>query len=225
MGFPRFRLQPLLRQILEREGWELATRFSGKSLLSETHPQVLGIYKGAMGQPRLRHRVENSDGLLLLGQPLNARDTGVFTTAVDPAHVLQVDLEGGLRTAGQRNKNLDPLTLLRIWAQAPAPEPAPLPIAALVPAPAAAFEPKPDQPVGVERLMAAMEAVLPAAATVLVDPGDALFGAADLRLGKTAISPPAASGPPSASPCPPPWGPGAPARSTRPWCSSATARS
>jgi len=135
-----------------------------------------------MGPPQLRQRVESSDGLLVLGQPLNDLDTGVFTMALDPAHVLQVDVEGGLRTAEARNENLDPLTLLRIWAEAPAPEHAPSPLAARGPAPAAAFEPVPDQPVGVERLMAAIEAVLPAEATVLADPGDALFGAADLRL-------------------------------------------
>jgi indolepyruvate decarboxylase len=147
----------------------------------------LGIYEGAMGEPAVRDRVESIDGLLVLGQPLNDFDTGVFTMAVDPAHVLQVDLEGRLRTAGARNENLDPLTLLRIWAEAPAPEsapaaPAPLPVEAPGPTPAAAFEPKPNQPVGVERLMAAIEAALPAEATVLVDPGDALFAAADLRL-------------------------------------------
>jgi indolepyruvate decarboxylase len=179
----RFRLQPLLRQILEREGWELATSLSGKTLLPESHPRVLGIYEGAMGQPAVRERVESSDGLLVLGQPLNDLDTGVFTMAVDPAHVLQVDLEGGLRTAEARNENLDPLTLLRIWAEASAPEPAPPPLAASGPAPAAAFEPAPGQPGGVERLMAAVEAILPADATVLADPGDALFAAADLRLG------------------------------------------
>jgi len=182
----RFRLQPLLRQILEREGWDLATSLSGKTLLPESHPQVLGIYEGAMGLPQLRQRVENSDGLLVLGQPLNDLDTGVFTMAVDPAHVLQVDLEAGLRTAGERNENLDPLTLLRIWAEAQAP--AALPPAAPDPHPAPdpdlapVFEPAPDQPLGVERLMAAIEAVLPAAAIVLADPGDALFAAADLQL-------------------------------------------
>jgi TPP-dependent 2-oxoacid decarboxylase len=178
----RFRLQPLLQQILEREGWPLATSLSGKTLLSESHPQVLGIYEGAMGQPSVRQRVESSDGLLVLGQPLNDLDTGVFTMAVDPAHVLQVDLEGGLRTAAERNENLDPLTLLRIWAEAPPPASAPPLLAAPGPSPAPAFETLPEAPVGVERLMAAIEAVLPAAATVLADPGDALFAAADLRL-------------------------------------------
>jgi TPP-dependent 2-oxoacid decarboxylase len=176
----RFRLQPVLRQILEREGWPLATSLSGKTLLPESHPQVLGIYEGAMGQPAVRERVESSDGLLVLGQPLNDLDTGVFTMAVDPAHVLQVDLEAGLRTAGERNENLDPLTLLRIWAEAPAPDA--LPPAVPDPHPAPAFEPAPSKPVGVERLMAAIEAALPAEATVLADPGDALFAAADLRL-------------------------------------------
>jgi indolepyruvate decarboxylase len=180
----RFRLEPLLRQILEREGWPLATSLSGKSLLPESHPRVLGIYEGAMGQPGVRERVESSDGLLVLGQPLNDLDTGVFTMVLDPSHVLQVDLEGGLRTAEERNENLDPLTLLRIWAEASGPEPAPLPLAVSDPDPGPAFEPAADQPVGVERLMAAIEAVLPAEATVLADPGDALFAAADLRLGE-----------------------------------------
>jgi TPP-dependent 2-oxoacid decarboxylase len=179
----RFRLEPLLRQILEREGWPLATSLSGKTLLPESLPQVLGIYEGAMGQPELRQRVESSDGLLVLGQPLNDLDTGVFTMALDPAHVLQVDLEGGLRTAEERNENLDPLTLLRLWAEAPGPDPAPPP----PPPPAAEamrppFAPDSRQPVGVERLMAAIEAALPGEVTVLADPGDALFAAADLRL-------------------------------------------
>jgi TPP-dependent 2-oxoacid decarboxylase len=159
----RFRLQPLRLLILEREGWPLATSLSGKSLQSESHPQVLGIYEGSMGQPALRQRVESSDGLLVIGQPLNDLDIGVVTMAVDSTHVLQVDLEGGLRTAAERNENLDPLILLRIWVAVSRPESAPTPLVPPGPTPAPTFEPVPEAPVGVERLMAAVEAILPAA--------------------------------------------------------------
>lgn len=71
--------------------------------------------------------------------------------------------------------------------------------------------------------MAAIEAVLPADATVLADPGDALFAAADLHLREDSHFLASSFWASSASPCPPPWGPGEPARSTHPWCSSATA--
>jgi indolepyruvate decarboxylase len=188
----RFGLQELLRQVLEREGWPLATSLSGKTLLSERHPQMLGVYEGAMGQPDVRRQVEGSDGLLVLGMPLNDLDTGLFTMEIPPGSALVVDVEEGLRCGDGRDENLDPLTLLRIWADAGAPgvghergvgrergvghergpgEPAP-----------PQFEPLPDQAIRVTRLMEAIDASLPPDAVVLADPGDALFAAADLHL-------------------------------------------
>lgn len=93
----RFGLQEPLRQVLEREGWPLATSLSGKTLLSERHPRMLGVYEGAMGKPEVRRQVEGSDGLLVLGMPLNDLDTGLFTMEVATASTLVVAMEEGLR--------------------------------------------------------------------------------------------------------------------------------
>lgn len=192
----RFGLQEPLRQVLEREGWPLATSLSGKTLLSERHPLMLGVYEGAMGQPEVRRQVEGSDGLLVLGMPLNDLDTGLFTMEVAPSSSLVVDVEQGLRCGPERDENLDPLTLLRLWVGADGPEQpkdpsiSEAPASSVPPGDAAPppgdcpvpYVPEPDQPIRVTRLMEAIDASLPPEAVVLADPGDALFAAADLRL-------------------------------------------
>jgi TPP-dependent 2-oxoacid decarboxylase len=181
----RFGLQPLLRELLEREGWPMATSLSGKTLLSERHPCRLGVYEGAMARPEVRQQVETSDGVLVLGMPFNDLDTGLFTMQLPQAQMLVVDVEHGLRCGGEHDENLDPHTLLRIWAEAGGPQ-ADQRMAAVRGAAAetasATFSPQAGQPIRVTRLMEAIDASLPAQAVVLADPGDALFAAADLRL-------------------------------------------
>jgi indolepyruvate decarboxylase len=153
-----------------------------------------------MGRPDVRAQVEASDGLLVLGMPLNDLDTGLFTMQVAPEAALVVDMEQGLRWGDERDENLDPLTLLRLWAGAGNDAMAASPSLALrhgqpqeqpqgFDAPAGGdgvlappFQPEPGRSIRVTRLMEAIDASLPPEATVLADPGDALFAAADLRL-------------------------------------------
>lgn len=186
----RFGLQALLRELLEREGWPLATSLSGKTLLAERHPCRLGVYEGAMARPEVRQQVEASDGVLVLGMPFNDLDTGLFTMQLPEDQMLVVDVEHGLRCGEERNENLDPHTLLRIWAEATGPETAVIPAPMAAPIEAAPFIPQSGQPIRVTRLMEAIDASLPAQTVVLADPGDALFAAADLRLqeGSTFLS-------------------------------------
>jgi indolepyruvate decarboxylase len=129
--------------------------------------------------------VETSDGVLVLGMPFNDLDTGLFTMQLPQAQMLVVDVEHGLRCGGEHDENLDPHTLLRIWAEAGGPQ-ADQRMAAVRGAAAetasATFSPQAGQPIRVTRLMEAIDASLPAQAVVLADPGDALFAAADLRL-------------------------------------------
>jgi TPP-dependent 2-oxoacid decarboxylase len=182
----RFGLQPLLRELLEREGWPLSTSLSAKTLLSERHPCRLGVYEGSMTAPQVRRQVEDSDGVLVLGMPFNDLDTGLFTMQLPEAQMLVVDVQHGLRCGGEHDENLDPHTLLRIWAEAPGPKDdqrrRTAAVAAVAATDPATFCPQPGQPIRVTRLMEAIDASLPAQAVVLADPGDALFAAADLRL-------------------------------------------
>jgi indolepyruvate decarboxylase len=180
----RFGLQQTLLQLCEREGWPVATSLSGKGVVPERHPLCLGIYEGAMSPARVRERVEGSDGLVVLGMPFTDVDTGIFTMALEAEHCLQVDVDRGLRLGRLQNENLDPLTLLRIWTEAPGPPepravPAPVPPAVAGPP---SFTPEPGRAVTVTRLIEAIDASLPADGIVLADPGDALFGSAELHL-------------------------------------------
>ncbi|MEB3322287.1 MAG: thiamine pyrophosphate-binding protein [Synechococcaceae cyanobacterium] len=179
----RFGLQQALLQLLEREGWPVATSLSGKGVVPERHPLCLGIYEGAMSPAGVRARVEGSDGLVVLGMPLNDLDTGIFTMDLEDEHCLQVEVGRGLRRGRLQNENLDPLTLLRIWTEAPGPAQRGAPAAA---APSLSgppsFAPEAGRAITVTRLMEAIDASLPADGIVLADPGDALFGSAELHL-------------------------------------------
>lgn len=178
----RFGLQQALREVLEREGWPFATSLSGKSLLSERHPQYLGVYEGAMGEAAVREVVEGSDGLLILGMPLSDLDTGVFTMRVNADTCLRVEMERGLRWQRGDQDTLDPVTLLQVWQEAEAPAAPTTHRPPVRPLPAAPFVPEAERPLTVRRLLLAVDAVLTDASVVLADTGDATFASIALHL-------------------------------------------
>ncbi|QEY32718.1 alpha-keto acid decarboxylase family protein [Synechococcus sp. RSCCF101] len=186
----RLGLEQRLLELIEREGWLVATSLSGKSLLPEGHPLHLGVYEGAMSARATREVVEGSDAVLLLGLPLSDLDTGIFTMDLSGPDRVQVDLARGLIWPGGQEDGLDPAMALRIWLQAAgdAPSDAEAPArkdpdttsgrAAAAPP----FQPDADAPIRVRRLMAALDATLSPRDIVLADPGDALFASAELHL-------------------------------------------
>ncbi|MFN9629685.1 MAG: alpha-keto acid decarboxylase family protein [Cyanobacteriota bacterium] len=178
----RFGLQQALQELLEREGWPFATSLSGKSLLSEQHPQYLGVYEGAMGEAAVREVVEGSDGLLILGMPLSDLDTGVFTMELNAETCLRVEMERGLRWVRGDQDTLDPVTLLQVWREASAPARPSDHRPRVGPRPAEPFLPVADQAVTVRRLLLAVDAVLAESTVVLADTGDATFASLALHL-------------------------------------------
>ncbi|MEB3334778.1 MAG: thiamine pyrophosphate-binding protein [Cyanobacteriota bacterium] len=178
----RFGLQQQLQGVLEREGWPFATSLSGKSLLSEQHPQYLGVYEGAMGEAAVREVVEGSDGLLILGMPLSDLDTGVFTMELNAETCLRVEMERGLRWVRGDQDTLDPVTLLQVWREAEAPARPSDHRPRVAPRPAEPFVPVADQPVTVRRLLLAVDAMLAESTVVLADTGDATFASLALHL-------------------------------------------
>lgn len=66
----RFGMQRMLMQVLEKEGWMCATSLTGKTMIAESHPLSLGIYNGAMTSDAVREDIESSDGVLMIGFPL-----------------------------------------------------------------------------------------------------------------------------------------------------------
>jgi len=178
----RFGLQTAFQEVIEREGWPFATSLSGKSLLSERHPQYLGIYEGAMSRSEVREVVEGSDGLLILGMPLSDIDTGIFTMQLEAEHCLRVEMATGLRWAHGDQETLDPTVLLQTWREAAPPATGPRQGVVPHPPPPQPFQPRPATAVTVRRLINAIDAMLTADSVVLADVGDALFSATDLHL-------------------------------------------
>ncbi len=87
----RFRLQSEVVAIAEKLGIPVCSTMLGKSAFPEQHPQYIGIYNGAAGDPRVRDLVEQSDCLILLGAVLSDINLGMFTAKFNPDRTIYAD--------------------------------------------------------------------------------------------------------------------------------------
>lgn len=89
----RFGLAFELLTLAERTGIPIAVTILGKSVISERHPNYLGVYEGAMGRDDVAKAVEGSDCLLMLGTFLTDVNMGIFTAKLDPARTIEATSE------------------------------------------------------------------------------------------------------------------------------------
>ena len=175
----RYGLQSSLIRLVERTGYPVAATLLGKSVISERHPQYLGIYEGAMGRDEVRRAVESADCLLMLGEFMTDINLGIFTAHLEVSRTINANSERiaikhhqfegltlrdfihGLLTA--------PIGRRRKTRGAPRREQPP-------------FRPEPKRPVTVRRFFARMNDFLEDDFVVICDIGDSLFGAADLTI-------------------------------------------
>jgi len=175
----RFGLQAALVHLLNRTRYPFAATLLGKSVISEMHPQYLGIYEGAMGREDVRRAVESADCVLILGAPLTDIDMGIFTARLDESRAVNATAERiTIRhhhfqdvNLGDFIRGLSSARLPRRSKPTPAKKPA-----------LTAFRPRPQHPVTVRRFFERMNAFLTDDSVVIADIGDSLFGAADLTI-------------------------------------------
>lgn len=175
----RFGLQNALLRLLERSGYPVAATLLGKSVVSEIHPQYLGVYEGAMGREDVRRAVEGADALLILGAFMTDMNLGIFTAQLDEGRTINATSE----RIAIRHHHFEGVTLrdfLHGLLHAPigrrrkaAVRPRP---------PARPFRPQPRRPITVARFFARLNDFLEDDFAVVCDPGDSLFGAADLTI-------------------------------------------
>lgn len=79
----RHPMKPYLFKLLEQTGIPFATMNLGKGVISETHPNFLGLYVGDCSSPGVQARVEQSDCIVSFGLLLSDFNTGEFTTHID----------------------------------------------------------------------------------------------------------------------------------------------
>lgn len=75
----RYGLMHQFTRLVETSRLPVATTLLGKTVISELHPQAIGVYEGAMSRREIRDIVEKSDVLLCLGAWISDINFGVFT--------------------------------------------------------------------------------------------------------------------------------------------------
>ncbi|HEY3321849.1 MAG TPA: thiamine pyrophosphate-binding protein [Planctomycetota bacterium] len=84
----RFKLQEDFARFLKKTGFPYVTMMLGKTLLSEQHPQFIGLFAGDRSREYVRKRVESADCILQLGVLLTDFNTGGFTTNPDDSKTI-----------------------------------------------------------------------------------------------------------------------------------------
>jgi indolepyruvate decarboxylase len=178
----RFGLNQPLMALLESARLPFASTILGKSAVDESSPLYLGLYEGAAGPEDVWRYVESSDCLILLGTFMTDLNLGMYTARLEVDRTIyatserlsirrhyyeHVSLRGFIDGLMQADLKVAPARDL------PHPPPSPPFVAA------------PENRMTVKRLFEAVNAFLQEApAIVIADPGDALFGGADLLLGR-----------------------------------------
>jgi indolepyruvate decarboxylase len=88
----RFKLQQDFSGFLDKTGFPYVTMMLGKSVLSEQHPQFIGLFEGDRSREYVRNRVESADCILQLGAVLTDFNTGGFTSNLDDAKTISANI-------------------------------------------------------------------------------------------------------------------------------------
>jgi TPP-dependent 2-oxoacid decarboxylase len=84
----RFKMQQTFADLLAKTGFPYVTMMLGKTVLSEHHPQFIGLFEGDRSRQDVRDRVESADCILQLGDLMTDFNTGGFTTILDDSKTI-----------------------------------------------------------------------------------------------------------------------------------------
>jgi TPP-dependent 2-oxoacid decarboxylase len=88
----RFKLQKTFAGFLDKTGFPYVTMMLGKTVLSEHHPQFIGLFEGDRSRDCVRKRVESADCVLQLGALMTDLNTGGFTTHLDDSKTISANI-------------------------------------------------------------------------------------------------------------------------------------
>lgn len=86
----RFGVDEKVQTLIDKTGLPFATMFMDKSVLSESHPQYVGMYDGQLMTPQVRNFVENSEYIIGIGAILSDFNTGCFTAKINPEQFINI---------------------------------------------------------------------------------------------------------------------------------------
>ena len=88
----RFKLQKEFAGLIDKTGIPYVTMMLGKTVLSEHHPQFIGLFEGDRSRDYVRNRVESADCIIQLGALLTDFNSGGFTTNLDDSKTISANI-------------------------------------------------------------------------------------------------------------------------------------
>ena len=177
----RFGLQDDVLELVERTGYPIAATLLGKSVISERHPQYLGVYEGALGRDSVRRVVEQADALLILGAFMTDINLGIYTAQLEVARTINATSER-ISIRHHHFENVVLQDFIRGLTQAPLGPRRQTATAVSGTQSPKPFRAQPSRPVTVRRFFARINEFLDESSIVICDIGDSLFGASDLTI-------------------------------------------
>lgn len=86
----RFGVVEKVQSLIDKTGLPFATMFMDKSVLSESHPQYVGMYDGQLMTPQVKDFVESSEYILAIGTILSDFNTGCFTAKIKSEQLIHI---------------------------------------------------------------------------------------------------------------------------------------
>ncbi|MBT3880248.1 MAG: alpha-keto acid decarboxylase family protein [Candidatus Scalindua sp.] len=175
----RFGLQEEFLQFIEKTRIPFASTPLSKSVISEHHPQYMGIYEGAIGREEVREYVESSDCLVLLGTFMTDINLGMFTAHLDQGRSIYATSEKVyIHYHTYENVSLGNflkgLLLINIDKQEHTDSPHPESLQPL--------QPVTGKKISIKYLFQRLNSFIDKNTVIIADTGDAMFGAMDMTI-------------------------------------------
>ncbi len=182
----RFKLQQEFAALLEQTGFPYVTMMLGKTVLSEHHPQFIGLFEGVRSREYVRNRVASADCILQLGALMTDFNTGGFTTHLDDAKTIRANIRSvKIKHHLFENVRLQDF-LLGLTEKLSRRDPATLDIQGAVEGcvhrRTSPYQPEAARPVTIKRFFDRMSHFLEANSIVIAETGVALFSAAEMLM-------------------------------------------
>ncbi|WP_072393251.1 thiamine pyrophosphate-binding protein [Hyphomicrobium sp. CS1GBMeth3] len=176
----RYGLMSEFLRLVEASGLPVATTLLGKAVISEHHPQAIGVYEGGMSRREIRDIVENADVLLCLGAWISDMNFGIYTARLADRHMVLAN-SGRLKIQYHVYEQVwigDVLTGLA--DRMPKGGLAHPPFKSVSQVLDTGFISEPGRKLTLSRVMKRINAFLEQDTTVIAETGDSIFAAADL---------------------------------------------
>lgn len=176
----RYGLMSEFLRFAEMSRLPVATTLLGKTVISELHPQAIGVYEGGLSRSDVREVVEAADVLLCAGAWLSDINLGIYTARLDGRHMILAN-SGRLKI---RNHIYEDVWIGDIVSgladRMPKGGLAHPPFKPVSETRETGFVPEPGCALTVARVMTCINAFVGDDTTVIAEAGDSIFAAADL---------------------------------------------